>query len=75
MVSLPQLLPKFQSISGLVIEPLDANHPSSAQVELAKSLIADFPKDIVLITISSLITVKMVSWKSSGGDSLIHLHC
>ena len=41
----------FKSISDLqTIEPLGANHPwISAQVELVKSLIADFPEDIVAI--------------------------
>ena len=65
----------FKSISDLqTIEPLGANHPwISAQVELVKSLIADFPEDIVAIyNIFAPVTyLKWLVGKVSGGDDLI----
>ena len=65
----------FKSISDLqTIEPLGANHPwISAQVELVKSLIADFPEDIVAIyNIFAPVTYfKWLVGKVSGGDDTI----
>ena len=65
----------FKSISDLqTIEPLGANHPwISAQVELVKSLIADFPEDIVAIyNIFAPVTYfKWLVGRVSGGDDLI----
>lgn len=65
----------FKSISDLtLIEPLGANHPwISAQVELVKSLIADFPEDIVAIyNIFAPVTYfKWLVGNVSGGDDNI----
>ena len=65
----------FKSISGLTsIEPLGANHPwISAQVELVKSLIADFHEDIVAIyNIFAPVTYfKWLVGNVSGGDDNI----
>lgn len=65
----------FKSISDLQrLEPLGAKHPwISAQVELVKSLIADFPEDIVAIyNIFAPVTYfKWLVGRVSGGDDLI----
>lgn len=65
----------FSSISELAtIEPLGADHPwITAQVELVKNLIADFPEDIVAIyNIFAPVTYfKWLVGKVAGGDDLI----
>ena len=74
-VELEPAFKDFKSISDLqTIEPLGANHPwISAQVELVKSLIADFPEDIVAIyNIFAPVTYfKWLVGKVSGGDDTI----
>lgn len=65
----------FTSISELAnLEPLGANHPwISAQVQLVKDLIAEFPEDIVAIynVFAPVTYFKWLVGKVAGGDDLI----